>query len=170
MAIASRKQTFGYTDCRDLIEKLDREIDRYSAVAGKRPDDEADLINVVLQLTDSAFNASVTAEQIADWVFNDMRPHERDKFGFKELADVQKFARDKCRALYLIRHAATASKHWIVSRYADPSVDTFVTSEGGWNAYFMDGDKKIPAYVIFCAAREFWYGFVNDNKIAADEF
>ena len=40
MAIPSRKQTFGYTDCRDLVEKLDREIDRYRAVAGKDAVDE----------------------------------------------------------------------------------------------------------------------------------
>jgi hypothetical protein len=170
MAIPSRKQTYGYTDCRDLVEKLDREIDRYSAVAGKHAADEEEMVNIVFQLTDSAFNASVTAEQLADWVFNDMTEVQRSKFGFKELADMQKLVREKCRALYLIRHAATASKHWIVSKHADPTVEVFVTGEGGWNAYFMDDGIKKDAYVVFCDAREFWYHFINDNQIAAWDF
>jgi hypothetical protein len=170
MAIPSRKQTFGYTDCRDLVEKLDREIDRYEAVAGKNAVDEEDLINLVFQLTDSAFNASVTAWQIGDWVFNDMTSEQRSKFGFKELVDVQKYAMEQCRALYLIRHAATASKHWIVSKYADPTVQVIVTGKGGWNASFMDGDKETPASLVFMMARDFWYHYIVDNEIAAGEF
>jgi hypothetical protein len=171
MAIPSRKQTYGYTDCLDLIEKLDREIDRYDAVVGKRGADENEWMNISFTLIDSAFNATVTAEQLADWVFNDMKPEHRDALGFKEVSDLQKYAREKCRALYLIRHAATASKHWTVSIHPDPTIDTFVTNEdGGWNAYFMDGAEKKPAYVVFCAAREFWTDFIYENKIAFDQF
>jgi hypothetical protein len=168
MAIPSRKQTFGYTDCRDLVEKLDREIDRYSAVAGNNEKLEPEaLLNLVHQLTDSAFNAAVTAWQIGDWVFNDMTSQQRCKLGFKKVGDVQKFAREQCRALHLCRHAATASKHWIVSEYADPTVQVIVTGEGGWTVYFIDGDRKMRADLVFMIARDFWYHFIRDNEIAS---
>lgn len=85
MAIPGRKQTFGYTNCRDLVEKLDREIDRYREVAGNDEELEPEaLLNLVHQLMDSAFNASVTAWQISDWVFNDLKPQQRCKLGFKK--------------------------------------------------------------------------------------
>jgi len=51
MPLPNRPQTF-YESCRDLLEKLDREIDRYRSIAGR--DDH----NVVEELKDIAFNAS----------------------------------------------------------------------------------------------------------------
>jgi hypothetical protein len=166
MALPSRKQTFAYETCRDLVEKLDREIDRYHAVAGGDEGEWGNLLNLVHQLTDSAFNASVTAWHIGDWVFNDMPCRLRDKFGFKEVADVQKYARGYCRALHLCRQAATASKHWSVDKYRDPSVKVIVTAEGGWRIYFKDGDKEISADQAFANARDFWYHFIKDSGLA----
>ena len=62
MALPSRDQTFAYENCRDLLEKLNREIDRYCAVAGNDEILEPErLLELVDQLKDSAFNASVTA-------------------------------------------------------------------------------------------------------------
>jgi hypothetical protein len=114
MALPGRDQTFAFTDCRELLEKLDREVDRYGEVAGRDEllDPEA-LLKLVHQLKDSAFNAAVTAWHLCDWVFNDMTPEQRAKLNFRNLADLQEHVRENCRALYLCRQAATASKHWI---------------------------------------------------------
>jgi hypothetical protein len=94
MALPSRDQTFAYENCRDLVEKLDREIDRYCAVAGNDELlDAGKLVELVDQLKDSAFNAAVTAWHLCDWVFNDTGPEQRQKLGFKSLGDLQEHAR-----------------------------------------------------------------------------
>jgi hypothetical protein len=167
MALPGRDQTFAFTDCRELLEKLDREVDRYGEVAGRDEllDPEA-LLKLVHQLKDSAFNAAVTAWHLCDWVFNDMTPEQRAKLNFRNLADLQEHVRENCRALYLCRQAATASKHWIVNKYADPKVQVIVTGESGWTIYFVDDDKEIPADQVFDEALAFWTGFIYGNHIA----
>lgn len=158
---------FAYENCRDLVEKLDREIDRYREVAGNDQMLEPDaLLKLVDQLKDSAFNASVTAWHLGDWVFNDLTVEQREILGFQKLSDLQTYAREHCRALYLCRYAATASKHWVVDKHADPTIQTIVTGETGWTIYFVDSGKKIPADQVFIAARDFWTGFIRDNNIA----
>ncbi len=172
MALPSRKQTFAYENCRDLVEKLHREIERYCAVAGSQLSESGeDLLRLVDQLKDSAFNASVTAWHLSDWVFNDLPAEQRQKLGFEKVADLQNYVRSQCRELHLCRQAATASKHWIVDKYADPSVQTVVTAETGWTIYFVDNDKKTPVDQVFIAARDYWTGFIRDNGIpkALDE-
>jgi hypothetical protein len=167
MALPSRDQTFAYETCRDLVEKLDREIDRYCAVAGNDEglDGEA-LLNLVHQLTDSAFNASVTAWHICDWVFNDLTLEQRNKLEYKKRGDLQRYVRKQCRALYICQYAANASKHWQVTDYPDPTVEVIVTGEAGWTIYFVDKGKKIPAAQVFMAARDFWDHFIRENYIA----
>ena len=104
MPLPSRQQTFAYKSCRDLLEKLRREVVRYRLIAGR---DDAN----VEELKDVAFNASVTAWHLSDWVFNDLTEEQRKRFGFKDIQDLQEHARKSCRALHLCRYAATASKH-----------------------------------------------------------
>jgi hypothetical protein len=121
MALPSRDKTFAYENCRDLLEKLDREIDRYCEVAGNDQMLTPEvMLKLVDQLKDGAFNASVTAWHLCDWVFNDLPEEQRQKLGFKKLADLQTHVTKQCRQLHLCRQAATASKHWSVERYADP--------------------------------------------------
>jgi hypothetical protein len=166
MALPSRDQTFAYENCRDLVEKLDREIDRYCEVAGNDQMLEGDtLLNLVDQLKDSAFNASVTAWHLCDWVFNDLTVERRQRLGFDELSDLQHHVRTQSRALHLCRQAATASKHWIVDKHADPTVQVVVTGETGWTIYFVDKGVKIPARDVFIAARDFWDQFIRENDI-----
>jgi hypothetical protein len=74
MPLPHRQQTF-YESCRDLLEKLDREIDRYRSIVGRDDHD------VVEELKDIAFNASVTAWQLGDWVFKDMTAEQRQRLG-----------------------------------------------------------------------------------------
>jgi hypothetical protein len=165
MALPSRDQTFAYESCRDLVEKLDREIDRYCEVSGN--DDTGDnLLTLVHQLTDSAYNAAVTAWHICDWVFNDLNLEQRRELGLRTLTKLQDHVKNQCRALYLCRYAATASKHWLVERNPDPTVKVVVGHEDGWTIYFVDDGKKISAEQVFMAARDFWDQFIRTNGVA----
>src|SRR5262249_23449883 len=159
MPLLSRQRTFAYKSCRDLLEKLRREVKRYRLIAGR---DGAD----VEELKDVAFNASVTAWHLSDWVFNDLTEEDRKKFGFKDVQDLQEHARTSCRALYLCRYAATASKHWQVTTYPDPKVQTVVTAETSWCIYFLDNERRIPADQVFDEALHFWTQFIYGNEIA----
>jgi hypothetical protein len=142
MPLPSRDQTFAFADCRELLEKLDREIDRYREVAGRHEDEPEILFNLVNQLKDSAFNAAVTSWHLCDWVFNDMTAGQRQKLNFSKLGDLQNYARENCRPLHLCRQAATASKHWAVTNHPDPDVEVIVTAEPVWTVYFVDGGQK----------------------------
>src|SRR5262245_22594136 len=99
-----------------MLRKLDREIDRFQ---------NAD--NSVETMIDAAFNAAVTAWHLCDWVFADLTKAQRDRLQIKSLGQLQEHART-CRALYLCQYAATASKHWKVTHYPDPSVGVIVTA------------------------------------------
>jgi hypothetical protein len=136
MPLPSREQTFAFADCRELLEKLQREIDRYREVAGRSRED---------QLKDSAFNASVTAWHLGDWVFNDMTHAQRRRLGFGTLGALQAHARSNCQALHLCRQTATASKHWRVDKHHDPKVGVMVTCADyvGWTVYFVHDGSKI---------------------------
>ncbi len=159
MPLPNRQQTF-YESCRDLLEKLDREIDRYRSIVG------GDDHNVVDELKDIAFNASVTAWQLGDWVFHDMTDEQRQELGFNDTKALLEHARAKCRALHLCRHAATASKHWEVTQYPDPNVQTDLTHEDGWRVVFVDDNKRIAADQVFAEALNFWTNFIYSNHIA----
>ncbi|MBR1332828.1 hypothetical protein [Bradyrhizobium ottawaense] len=167
MALPSREQTFAFENCRELVQKLSREIDRYREVVGSDEEHDWDaLIRVVDQLKDSAFNAAVTAWHLCDWVFNDMTAEQREKLGFKKLGDLQTYVRKHCRELHLCRQAATASKHWTVEQHPDPDVQVVVTGETGWTIYFVDQGKKIPADNVFEMALSFWIEFIYSHGIA----
>jgi hypothetical protein len=158
MPLPNRQQTF-YENCGDLLEKLKREIDRYRSIVGG---------NVVEELKDIAFNASVTAWQLGDWVFNDMTDEQRKRLGFNDIEALRKHARTNCRALYLCRHAATASKHWEVTEYPDPNIQTIVTHEAGWRVIFVDDNKRTEADQVFDEALNFWTNFIYGYHIARE--
>jgi hypothetical protein len=160
MALPGREQTFAYEDCRDLRQKLDREIKRYRSMVGREDSDPE-------ELKDTAFNASVTAWHLTDWVFNDLTPAQRASLRFEDLSDLQEYARTNCRALYLCRYAATASKHWEVTKHPDPNVQIVVTlADTGWTIYFMDSGKRKAAEQVFDDALVFWTQFIYGHHIA----
>jgi hypothetical protein len=158
MPLSNRQQTF-YANCGDLLEKLKREIARYRSIVGG---------TVVEELKDIAYNASVTAWQLGDWVFNDMTDEQRTRLGFNDLEALRKHARTNCRALYLCRHAATASKHWEVTEFPDPNIQTLVTHENGWRVIFVDDNKRSEADQVFDEALGFWTNFIYGNHIARE--
>jgi hypothetical protein len=168
MPLPTRHQTF-FETCREVLEKLDREIDRYRDVAGT--EDELDperLLQLVNQLKDSAFNAAVTAWQLNDWVFNELSAEQRKRLDLEKLSDLQQQAREQCRALHLCRQVATASKHWAVNQHPDPNIRIVITADGGWRIDFLDGHTTIPADQVFTAARDFWTRFIYGHAISKE--
>jgi predicted acetyltransferase len=161
MPLPGREQTFAYVNCSDVLEKLRRELDRYRSIVGSdRPS--------VDDLRDTAFNASVTAWHLADWVFHELTAEQKKKLGFSKLSDLQNYARSNCRALYLCRYAATASKHWEVKEHPDSTVQIVVAAEEDWAVYFIDakGRGRVAADQIFDEALHFWTHLIYSNKIA----
>ena len=115
MAFEAREKTFKLENCRDLCNKLQREIERFKKAATDP-----------LDLADHAFNVVVTAWHMCDWVFADLTPQLKSKLNINTKAALQAEAR-KCRALHLCEQAAIASKHWAVfAKYRDFNVDTIV--------------------------------------------
>ena len=106
MALSGRDKTFAFQNCRDMMDKLKREIERYARVDGQ--DVEA--------MKDLAFNIVVTGWHLCDWVFMDLTPAQRDALDIHSLAQMQERALT-CRALHVFRQVATASKHWAISNH-----------------------------------------------------
>jgi hypothetical protein len=182
MAFPSRPHTFALENCRNLLDKLKREIDRLRSAAS----DDFNTHN------DSAFNAAVTAWHLCDWVFADMTPDQRGKLNILKIEDMRGYARTQCRALHLCRQVATASKHWRVERYPDPNVKVITTAnsipvtetiqpagtqpakiqlliERGCFLYFDDDGDVRAAEDVFDDASQFWTQFIYHNGIAQDE-
>jgi hypothetical protein len=88
MALPGRDKTFAFESCRDMLNKLEREIDRYTRVDGKDVDAMKDL----------AFNIAVTAWHLCDWAFMDLKPEQRDSLNIHSLGDMHERA-FTCRAL-----------------------------------------------------------------------
>jgi hypothetical protein len=154
MALPGRDKTFAFETSRDMLLKLEREIDRYMTALS---------VDNVEALQDTAFNICVTAWHLCDWVFNDLTPKQRQSLGIASLGELQKLARE-CRALYLCRQAATASKHWEIISHPDPDVRVIVTAGSPpsstkgtgvdlrlarWGVYFIDGEDRLEAGQVF---------------------
>jgi hypothetical protein len=173
MAIPGRDKTFALENCRAVLRKLEREIERF----GK---DHADIEARI----DHAFNAVVTAWHLCDWVFADMTDEQKSNLQIASLPDLQARARE-CRALRLCRQAATASKHWEITNFPDPNVAVIVTAtpmdtgavssrfrlytEASWYLYFVDGTVILSAEDVFDDALTFWTQFIYPNGIAKDD-
>jgi hypothetical protein len=158
MPLPGRDKTFALENCRDLLNKLEREIERFQAA---HDDDN------VTTMADVAFNASVTAWHLCDWVFGDLTEDQRNNLKLQNLEDLQKIARDN-RALHICRQIATASKHWKISQHPDPSVSTTVTANPDWNIYIEIGGERLEVVHVFDDALTFWTHLIYHNGIAAN--
>jgi hypothetical protein len=172
MALPGRDKTFALENCRALLGKLEREIERF-----KETED-------LQTRCDLAFNIVVTAWHLCDWVFADMTAEQKAKLSINNLAVMQEAAR-KCRALHLCRQAAVASKHWKVTEYPDPDVAVIVTARPipmdnapprmklyiapSWYLYFVDGSEILPAEDVFDEALNLWTSLIYQNEIAKDD-
>jgi hypothetical protein len=166
MALPGQPQTFAIDSCRDMLNKLEWEIEQLQLpVASYSPQ----------HLQYGCYNAAVTAWHLADWVYAEATDEQRIALNIKTLGDLQEKARSQCRELYLCYYLANASKHRKVKLHVDRTVgagveagmDTPVT----WEAFVDDGDKKRPAIDIFVFALNWWTGIICQNKIApGDEY
>lgn len=177
--------TFDLVNCRDLLQKLERELDRI-----RQCDDRE-------ELADLGFNFAVTAWHLTDWVWADITSkHDlkvllaaranksASKFGLAEFRDwMRKLSEDlnHCRLI------ATASKHVGAERRpGDPGSFTAtgsVSFSGGptgagphgaapHGAYYekwvlkiiVNGERK-PGLDVFDRVCRFWKHFIDDNKI-----
>jgi hypothetical protein len=157
MALPGRDKTFAFASCRDMLDKLKREIDRYARVDGS--DVEA--------MKDLAFNIAVTGWHLCDWVFMDLTPAQRDALNIHSLAQMQERALTS-RALHVFRQVATASKHWAISNRPDPAVTAVVAAVPDWRIWFEDEQGELSATEAFELALHFWTAFIFQNKICSE--
>jgi hypothetical protein len=166
MPLPGQPQTFAFPNCRGLLSKLEREIDRYSearraASALSAPVKEVD------DMRDAAFNAAITAWHLCDWVYEDLTEEQCDKLDIKSLRALRERAIAECPALKICRLAATASKHWTVTQKPDDRVKVVVGAMPEWTILFYDdAGKEIEAGVAFEQVFAFWNQFIFQNKIA----
>jgi hypothetical protein len=186
MAIPSQKQTFGLENCRDLLLKLEWEIEGLKNAPTDLPD----------EFTYRAFNGFVTAWHLADWVWKGMTEQQRKTLRLEwkcpKMNAEGQFAAElqkKSRALAICRQIATASKHVEVTKYPDETVDAitsaepaFLTTEDGghlitaegdrlileqpiWVLKVSDGREKRPAVEVLDEALDFWTSFIYGRGI-----
>ena len=167
MTLPARPQTFGLENAWDLYAKLEWEIEKLKAAPVDR--DPQDLAY-------GAFNAAVTAWQLMDWVWKEIDLSKKKRLSLNNLGDLQRLCRNQCRALYLCRQIATASKHWEVRDYADPSVQAKMDADvrrfsagdpvgtplstWRWNLIIHDGAQTFNAIQVFDDAQYFWGQFM----------
>lgn len=172
MPLPGVPQTFGLESCRDLLDKLQWEIE------GFRSEDPRNAEALIYR----AFNSAVTAWHIADWVWEDATPEQRASFPATTRRELQDLVRRECRALHLCRQVATASKHQRVTMFPDPNVETVVSAADMitedaddssltippiWVIKFVDDGKRIPAIKVFEDAFHYWTQFIYSHRIAA---
>ncbi len=106
---STRSATFDLVSCRDLLDKLQREIMRIEKAAG-RPD-----------VCDHGTNAALTAWHLTDWVWADVKNNLPIRSAIAKQAgraandfdvrEFQDYVAGGCKYLQICRIIATASKH-----------------------------------------------------------
>jgi hypothetical protein len=175
VALPGRDKTFAFENCRDLLRKLEREIERFREAQDQ---DDVEL------LKDLAFNISVTAWHLCDWTFADLTSLQRQQLNLNTLEALKQHAL-LCRDIHLCRQAATASKHWEISSHPDPNVSVIVTAnstlatrashpallianQSRWTIYFVDDQDVRAATDVFDGALAYWTQMIYPNGIAAE--
>ena len=183
MAIPAQKKTFGLESCRDLLCKLEWEINSLS----NAPKDDVE------NLMYGTYNAFVTAWHMCDWTWESMIEEQRitlwNDWGLETVCTKSEFIgelRVRDRNLAICREIATASKHFKITRSADDTVDAIVSAaedqvategetekigdafapEIRWVLKVADGNTQRPVLEVLVAAQSFWTEFIYQRKIA----
>ncbi len=114
MPIPARLQVFGLASSRDVLQKLEWEIERYKSAPSE---DAAASIHI-------AFNIAVTAWRMCDRIDRDLTTEQRSLLGVAGLSQLKKKSISESRVVEICRLLATASKHVEVDKYPDPGVQT----------------------------------------------
>ncbi len=179
MSLPSREKTFGLENCRDLLRKLEWEMEGLKAASPNDPDD----------LAFHAFNAAVTVWHIGDWVWNDMTQEHRDALAdewgkpLNVNGNFLSAVRQENREIGLCREIATASKHVEVSQSPDLTVDTVVSAGPAtaitvatngvpeapspiWALKVLDRGQRRSILEVLEGALAFWTEFIYQRGIA----
>jgi len=146
-----------------------------------------------------AFNCSVTAWHLTDWIWNNITPGERSKIltslgergaGKDEEKNFRTFQRAlmrKFRVLHVCRQIATGSKHSEVARFSDPSVRAEMrwemeAAKAGkvragdplatyrYQLVVRDGESERPAFDVFKDAFAVWQRVLEEWGFVEDRF
>lgn len=183
---SDRGATFDITSCRDLLQKLKREMSR---IRSSRDRDE---------LADFGFNFAITAWHMTDWVWADLKGAYSVKAALAKEAGIQthefEFEQfrnlmcEKSKELNYCRLIATTSKHVGVDRWpVDPENFTatgsasvrysvpagaplarspLAGSRGGkWVLKINVNGHRTRANEIFEKVLDFWTQFIDRNRI-----
>ena len=181
--MADEPRTFELRSCRDMIRKLERELDRVKCSGTDRG-----------VLTDHGINFAWTAWHMADWVWANMTDAQRrqvaieagtnpDKF---DLKGFQPYLCGKSRDLGYCRIIATAAKHSECRFWADfdfaPDISlgptfSLVGSLAGmaaapqrrWVLKMDINNERIPALEVFDSVLVFWTEFIYTRQIDRDD-
>jgi hypothetical protein len=173
-------QTFGLNSCRDLCEKLKRELNRLNAAKGRE------------DITDHCINFSITAWHLCDWIWEKHKAND-DRFLFlkqtkadsalwKTLGDFRKYIdsrEPRIRVCGLIansaKHLELEEKRWpeknaisvpVSAKRADGKDEPITFSnifQGGviWTPKIVDAKgNRLDAKVEFEHVLSFWFQFV----------
>jgi hypothetical protein len=175
-------KTFDLHNCRDVLGKLERELDRFKR-ATLRQDQ-----------SDHAANFTLTAWHLAEWVWHSpLSPTLKAKVAAECGLTVKQFdigafrpwLGAKCRALQYCYIVCTASKHTKIDRRDDPQVTTLISLSDvvyvtpprspddvtvewidvDWTHKMVDGDKRIPLAEAFEEVLRFWTEFIYINRV-----
>ncbi len=174
----ARPFTFDLESCRDLLLKMERELERLNGT------------DVRQEVIDHGFNFAVTAWHMTEWAWADMGDKHQLKLEIrKELGkppsklsrdDFQKYVCEKSKPIDYCRVIATASKHLGVDHpsefeaitSAKPTGPVLVSGEFGLSIdaratlkIVVDGER-LPAIDIFELALAYWTTFIHENQIA----
>jgi hypothetical protein len=146
---------------------------------------EAETVGVTHAPAYHAFNFSVTAWHLTDWIWEvstlEFRRELLRHLGKtctgrdgKDFECFQTAMREKCRPIHICRQLATGSKHMTVRRYPDPRVraeirwnlEATAVSEGERKHHYelviWDDDVARPAVEIFEDALHHWHRFLRE--------
>jgi hypothetical protein len=133
-----------------------------------------------------AFNFSVTAWHLADWVWEDLGDERRayiaERFNreITRKSDLQRILAGNCRELHICRQIANGSKHKkLSSKSIDPSVRVGIewkqTARGAgeltagapladfsYDLFINDQGTSRPAVEVFKIVRNYWHDQLSD--------
>jgi hypothetical protein len=165
------RKRVGLNSARELLEKLDWEIDQYNQF----PDSKEQVASY------RAFNCAITAWSICDWVWNAASNELRQQFraaspcpqagGSEPLAAL---LRKESRELAICQQIANGAKHFVRATRNDPhissdrieSVSLFMSKDGqqehvvsGHAVFITDGDRIYSDLGLFGRTRDYWEQF-----------
>jgi hypothetical protein len=163
MAEQKAQETFRLSDSRDILEKLQWELD--TLFCRQRHD-----IRVCQY---HAFNCAITAWHVTDWLWQDMSAEFKAERRWNTCTEFQNYVREECPELKLCYQIALGSKHCrLTGRNANPAISAKISDGEGYdygNPIIVEGDKERNADQVFQLARNWFEAFVERCNIFPEE-